>query len=280
MEQFKLLCVLAHPDDESLGTGGTLAKYAAEGVATYLLTATRGERGWPDSSRPYPGPHTLGALRTAELQAAAQTLGIRQVALLDYIDGDLDQANPAEVTAAIAAHVRQVRPHVVITFGPDGSYGHPDHIAISQFTTAALIRAADPSDAALQPFAPHQVAKLYYMAGTKPFMAAYQAALGDIAMEVDGNARRPVAWEDWAITTRINTMDFWQIVWQAVACHRTQLPGYDALQQLPEEHHRSLWGSQTYYRAFSLFNGGRMVEEDLFAGLRAGGLAMSSATAP
>jgi LmbE family N-acetylglucosaminyl deacetylase len=268
LTRLKLLAVLAHPDDESLGFGGTLATYAAQGVEVYLLTATRGERGWPDSARPYPGLQALGALRAAELQAAAQILGLRQVALLDYIDGDLDRADPTEATAAIAAHVRRVQPHVVITFGPDGAYGHPDHIAISQFTTAALFRAADPSDAALGTFAPHQVAKLYYLAGTKAFMAIYQEAFGDIVMEVDGCVRRPVGWEEWAITTRIDTIDSWRTVWQAVACHRTQLPSYDALQHLPEEYRRNLWASQTYYRAFSLVNGGRMVEDDLFVGLR------------
>ena len=140
----KLLCVLAHPDDESLGNGGVLAKYAAEGVETYLVTATRGERGWLGNSKEYPGPEALGRVREAELYAAAEVLGIRRVEFLDYLDGDLDQAQPAEVIARIAEHVRQIKPQVVITFGPDGGYGHPDHIAISQFTSAAVFAAANP----------------------------------------------------------------------------------------------------------------------------------------
>jgi len=116
----KLMCVLAHPDDESLGNGGTLAKYAAEGVETYLVTATRGERGWTGSERDDPGLEALGKRREAELFAAAGVLGIRRVDFLDYIDGDLDQAPPAEAIAKIVGHVRRVRPDVVITFGPDG----------------------------------------------------------------------------------------------------------------------------------------------------------------
>src|SRR2546426_2529804 len=103
----KLLCVLAHPDDESLGTGGILAKYAAEGVETYLVTATRGERGWFGDERDNPGLEALGKIREAELLAAASVLGIHRVEFLDYLDGDLDQAHPAEVIAHIVEHLRR-----------------------------------------------------------------------------------------------------------------------------------------------------------------------------
>jgi hypothetical protein len=68
--------------------------------------------------------------------------------------------------------------------------------------------------------------------------------------------------------TRIDTVEYWSQVWQAITCHRSQLPNYEALVQLPEERHRKLWGTQEFYRAFSLVNGGRTVEHDLFAGLR------------
>ena len=79
MKPLRLMCVLAHPDDESLGTGGTLAKYAAEGVETYLVTATRGERGrFGDNGEP-PGPEVVGRTREAELRAAAKELGVREV---------------------------------------------------------------------------------------------------------------------------------------------------------------------------------------------------------
>src|SRR4051812_28058108 len=89
-EDLRLMCVLAHPDDESLGTGGVLAKCAAEGVATYLLTATRGERGRFGNADESPGPEIVGKARAAELIAAAAELGLRDVRFLDYPDGGLD----------------------------------------------------------------------------------------------------------------------------------------------------------------------------------------------
>ncbi len=267
-EKFKLMCILAHPDDESLGTGGILAKYAAEGVETYLITATRGERGWMGDEKDDPGPQALGQLRTKELQAAAQALGLCEVHFLDYVDGDLDQADPQEVIAKLVTQLRRVRPHVVVTFDPFGAYGHPDHIAISQFTQAAIVAAADPTYGHLNGHKPHRVAKLYYMADRKDLIAAYQSVMGDITMNVDGVVRGAMPWEDWAITTRIDTAPYWRQVWQAASCHRSQLPNHDDLAQLPEEMQLKFWGCQTFYRAFSLVNGGRQVERDLFEGLR------------
>jgi LmbE family N-acetylglucosaminyl deacetylase len=266
-QPLKLMCVLAHPDDESLGTGGVLAKYAAEGIETYLVTATRGEQGWFGKAKDYPGPTALGKVREAELRAAAEVLGLREVVFLDYCDGELDRANPTEVIHKIVSQLRRVRPHVVVTFDPNGAYGHPDHIAICQLTTAATVAAADPSRANGM-LAPHNVSKLYYMAYTGNALAAYEAALGELVMDIDGVRRQAAGWPEWAITTCIDTAAYWPRVWQAITCHQTQLPGYESLKTLPEDHHRCLWGSETYYRAASLVNGGRKIEQDLFAGLR------------
>src|SRR3989440_10208085 len=130
-----LMANLALPDDESLGNGGMLAKYAAEGIEIHLGVATRGERGWPGKESEYPGLETLGKLREAEVRAAANVLGIHSVYFLDYLDGDLDEAHPAAASAKIVRYLRLVRPDVAVTFGPFGRYGHPDHMAISQFTT-------------------------------------------------------------------------------------------------------------------------------------------------
>ena len=142
------MAVLAHPDDESLGMGSTIAKYASEGVDVFLLTATRGDSGRYRGHRPdepqHPGPSALAGIRETELRAAAATLGVREVSLLNYRDQHVDRADPQEAVTAIVGHIRRVRPDVVLTFGPDGGYGHPDHIAISQFTTAAIVAAADP----------------------------------------------------------------------------------------------------------------------------------------
>jgi LmbE family N-acetylglucosaminyl deacetylase len=262
------MCVLAHPDDESLATGGILAKYAASGVQTYLIMATRGERGWTGLAADYPGPQALGLLREAELRAAARRLGLREVVFLDYQDGELDQVDHTEAIAKIVTHVRRVRPDVVVTFDPNGMYGHPDHIAISQLTTTAVMAAADPSYHRLTAHSPHRVAKLYYRVFVQPEQMAYESMFGRLVMPVDSVERRFTAWPEWAITTRIDTSAHWEQVWQAVECHRSQLPDYQWLKTLPDEAHATLWATQTYYRAMSLVNGGREVEDDLFAGLR------------
>lgn len=94
-EKLKLMAILAHPDDESLGAGGALAKYSAGGVETYLVCATRGERGWDGDDKGFPGLEAFGKVREAELHAAARVLGLHQVGFLDYVDGDLDPGRPA-----------------------------------------------------------------------------------------------------------------------------------------------------------------------------------------
>jgi LmbE family N-acetylglucosaminyl deacetylase len=267
MDERRLLCVLAHPDDESLGTGGILARYAANGVATSILIATRGERGWPGNPDTYPGPQALGCLREAELRAAAAALGVRTVGLLDYPDGELDRVDPAEAIERIADQIRRIRPQVVVTFAPDGATGHPDHIAISQYTTAATVAAADGSRALAVDPPPHRVAKLYYLVYSRVQAETYQSVFGDTSMTVEGERRSVTPWPDWAITTRIDATAHWRRVWAAVSCHQTQIPDTSSLARLPAETHRALWGRQEFYRAFSLVNGGRTVEDDLFAGL-------------
>lgn len=267
-EVLRLMAVLSHPDDESMGTGGILAKYAAEGVETYLVTATRGERGWFGDDSTYPGAVELGRTREAELHAAADVLGIKQVNFLGYMDGELDQANPTDVVARLSFHIRKIRPQVVVTFDPFGYYGHPDHIAISQFTTAAVVAAAGQDPSGMQLYPSHMVSKLYYLASYTVEQKAFQAAFGELVMNIDGIERHAIPWPDWAITTQIDTSAHWQQVWQAIACHRSQLPGYQCLLDLPEDYHQQLWSSQTLYRAFSMVNNGRATEIDLFAGIR------------
>ena len=252
------MCVLAHPDDESLGMGGALAKYAAEGVDTYVVTATKGERGRSGSKDPL-APEAVGRIREAELHAAAAELGVREVNFLGYRDAELDQSSPAEAIGRIAAHIRRVKPQVVLTFAPDGAYGHPDHIAISQFTTAAISCAAGPD---------FRVSKLYYLAWRKDKWAAYEAALKKLTIMVDGRERQATPWPDWAVTTVVDTSAFHTQVWRAILCHKSQMAIYGQLSHLSTEHHRSLWGSQEFYRAMSLVNGGRRIEIDLFEGLR------------
>jgi LmbE family N-acetylglucosaminyl deacetylase len=269
----RLMGILAHPDDESLGCGGVFARYAAEGVETYLVTATRGERGryrgLPQGDPGHPGADAVRRIREAELRAAAAVLGIREVSLLDYPDGALDGADPRRAIDRITEHLRRVRPQVVLTFGPEGAYGHPDHIAISQFASAAVVAAADPShagDAAAHP--PHAVSKLYQMAWPDAKIAAYEEAFRKLTSNVDGVEREARPWPPWSITTVIETRKYWPVVWRAVSCHESQVGAYERLQHLAPEHHEVIWGTEHLYRAMSTVNGGRARETDLFEGLR------------
>lgn len=257
-----LLAVFAHPDDESLGTGGTLAKYATRGAQIHLLTATRGELGWFGAPEDNPGPEALGQIREAELRDAARVLGIGEVSFLDYRDGELEDEDQRVLVARVAAHIRRVRPQVVLTFDPYGLYGHPDHIAISAATTAAVAAATTPSGDTEG----HIVSKLYYMAWTTETIGMFERAFGELVMNIRGKERRPVAWPSWAVTTRVDASSHWRTAWEAVACHRSQLPGYDSLLNLPPDFHEEWWRNQTYYRAMSRVNS-QLTENDLFDGI-------------
>jgi LmbE family N-acetylglucosaminyl deacetylase len=246
------MAVLAHPDDESLGVGGTLAKYASEGVDVFLLTATRGDsgrfRGFRLDDHQHPGPVALANIREGELRAAASALGVREVSILNYQDQHLDRANPREAVAAIVGHMRRVQPDVVVTFGPDGAYGHPDHIAISQFTTAAIVAAADPAFSCdeIEAVQPHAVSKLYYIAWPESTWKAYQSAFRKLVSTVDS---------------------FWSTVWRAICCHESQVAAYERLKDLSPHDHAALWGRQSFYRVFSTVSGGRVRETDLLEGI-------------
>ncbi len=166
-----LLSVLAHPDDESFGMGGTLASYAARGVQVHLICATRGEAGSLDADC-LDGFASIAERRESELRCATQVLGLTQVHFLGYRDSgmpgspDNDHPNalvgqPVEQVAAAVAHLmRQVRPQVVLTFDPIGGYKHPDHIAIHRATRLAFKLAGDPAFADEYP--PYQPQKLYF----------------------------------------------------------------------------------------------------------------------
>ncbi len=266
------MAVLAHPDDESFGIGGTLAKYADEGIETYLVMATRGERGRFGDSKESPGLDIVGKTRETELLAAAKELGIREVSFLDYIDADLDKADPNEVVEKIVYHIRRIKPQVVLSLDPTGGYGHPDHIAISQFTTAALVCSGDPK---YKPggqnqsiYTPHIVSKFYYMAWPEIKFKMYNSVFKETKINVDGEARQAAPWPDWSLTTWIDTVNYWPQVWRAIRCHKTQMAIFKELEKISDETHRILWGSQEFYRVFSLVNGGRVRETDLFNGLR------------
>lgn len=268
MEKRKLMAIVAHPDDESLGLGGTLAKYAAEGAEISVLMATKGERGRFGTAPVSPGMDIVGKTRSGELLKACAVLGVQHVRFLGYIDGDLDQAPTEQIIEEIALHIRDLQPQVVLSFGPEGAYGHPDHIAISQFTTAAILKATLADFDSLHS-KPHAVLKLYNVLWSKPIWEVYQAAFKEMGMTVDGERRLAFPYPEWMITTQIKAEAYWEIAWAAIQCHQTQIAIYQNLDQLTPAQHKVLWGRQEYYRVFSLVNGGRTKETDLFEGIKA-----------
>jgi N-acetyl-1-D-myo-inositol-2-amino-2-deoxy-alpha-D-glucopyranoside deacetylase len=175
--RLRLLSVLAHPDDETFGMGGTLALYAQRGVAVYLVCATRGEVGDVDPEH-MNGYKTAGEAREAELRCAAEKLGLAGVYFLDYRDSGMPgspdnqhaqalAAAPLEEAAAKVAHyIRLLKPQVVLTFDPIGGYRHPDHIAIHQATVRAFEIAGDPNWQPPAPLTeelpPYRAQKLYF----------------------------------------------------------------------------------------------------------------------
>lgn len=130
-----LLVAIAHPDDESFPMGGTIAKYTASGARVVLVSATRGEAGIPGMSA-----EKTASLRETELRSAAQTLGVSRLEFLDYVDGEFDRANEDKVVAKLLKIFQRETPNVVITFGPDGISGHPDHVATHRFVTRVFER--------------------------------------------------------------------------------------------------------------------------------------------
>jgi LmbE family N-acetylglucosaminyl deacetylase len=167
-----ILAVLAHPDDESFGLGGTLALYARKGYNTYYVCATRGEAGTVDDEY-MRGFSSTAEMRTDELMRAAKHLGLKDVFFLNYRDSGMPgteenkhpdaQINHSidEVAGRVVGYIRELKPEVVLTFDPIGGYKHPDHIHIHKATKLAFENADDASfhpEAGL-PFKPRA---LYY----------------------------------------------------------------------------------------------------------------------
>lgn len=143
--RLRILGVFAHPDDESFCAGGTFAKYASEGAEIKVISATAGDAGQIRDAR-IATRRTLGMVRRAELRRAGQQLGIRQVEIWNYQDGTLHTVDLEQLADDVEQAIRDFRPQIVITFGLDGGYGHPDHIAISQATTRAFERVVQNDD--------------------------------------------------------------------------------------------------------------------------------------
>ena len=197
-----IVVVLAHPDDESFGMGGTLAKYAAGGARVVLICATLGEAGIENMA-----PAEAARIRKAELDAATRTLGIAEVHLLGYMDGQVAAVDDAGAVNAISDLLVQLRPQAVITFGPDGITGHPDHVAVHRFTTSAFDRYAS-----TETHREDQPVRLFYLAPSD----ATQQGCGAPAATRQANA--PVAGIDISehLVTKV----------RAAQCHISQDPPF------------------------------------------------------
>lgn len=229
-----LLAVFAHPDDESLACGGLLAWCADLGARVSLVCLTRGEHGGaPDA----PVDPALGAVRLAELQAAAQTLRLSTVTVLDHEDGMLPWVDADRLKEDIAEAIAQCRPDVVVTFGEDGLYWHPDHIAVHERTTAAV--------AALGAEAP----ALYYVTMPPGAMRALVEASSQAEAHVLGIENADAFGAQAAPPTLVVDVGAYAArKLAALQCHRTQVRG-GAIARLDEGDARRLLGIEHYRRA-------------------------------
>jgi N-acetyl-1-D-myo-inositol-2-amino-2-deoxy-alpha-D-glucopyranoside deacetylase len=265
-----LLAVFAHPDDEAFGTGGTLARYASEGVETTLVCATRGEVG-EIAEGTGATPETLGEVRENELRCAAETVGVRELIFLGYRDsgmaGTPENQNPQAfinapadpVVRQLVEIIRRVRPEVVVTFEPNGGYGHPDHIAIHNYTVRAFHLAGD---AAQYPDlgAPWQAARLYYTAIPRSFfrrmvdeMKALGMDEGEYKWLEEGEGR---GWPDENITAVVDVSDTVEAKWQALNCHRTQFGPGNLFRRLPDATVKQMMGREAFSQAWPPRDGG------------------------
>lgn len=238
-----LLAIFAHPDDESIMAGGTLALHAARGDHTAIICATRGEWG-PISDETLANRANLGAVRERELRAACEVLGVSWLRFLELEDGRIASVIGAQeeekTLEKIVRAVRELRPQTVITFGPDGLYGHADHIAIGQLTTKACGVAGDPnvfSQHLDENLAAHKVPTLLY--ATVP-----QGLYPNVLAELAESGREGSFWgipperfgvPPEEITTFADIAPFLDRKLAAIHCHQTQHDGRHAFTRLTRE---------------------------------------------
>jgi LmbE family N-acetylglucosaminyl deacetylase len=281
-----LLIAYPHPDDETFGNAGIVARYAAEGVAVHYACATRGEVGTvtPELLGDYPD---AGALRTDELACAARTLNMAGVHFLNYRDsgmqgapdnqhpGCLVQAPLDAVAGKLVALMRALRPQVVLTFGPYGGYGHPDHIKIHHATHAAFAAAGDPArypEQIAAGLAPWQPQKLYY----STFSTRVLKIIVSLSRFFGQDPRRGGRNQDidfvealdqaTAVTTTVDTGAYEAQKLAAFLCHRSQLDGM-GLSRLPAPVRRMWLGREQFTRVAPPWDGRTAEERDLFEGL-------------
>ncbi|GAA4604541.1 LmbE family N-acetylglucosaminyl deacetylase [Actinoplanes octamycinicus] len=270
-----LMAVHAHPDDEASSTGGVLARCAAEGITTVLVTCTDGRCGdGPGGVKPgAPGhdPVAVAAMRREELEASCAALKVTHLELLGYADsgmmgwptndapGSFWGVPVAEAAERLAALIRQYRPDVVVTYDENGFYGHPDHIQAHRVTMAAVALTGVP-------------AKVYWTTAPHSGMAALGEALRELGVdwaedEVAEDTPGPqIGMPDAEITTWVDTRAFGAQKYQALAAHASQSENIEFL-RMGEERFTDLMGVETFLRVYDT-TGAPLPEDDLFAGLR------------
>ena len=184
----RILLIFAHPDDESFIAAGLARRYADRGATMSLVTATRGDAGRVGEP-PLCRREELAALREKELRTAAGILGISEVHLLDYRDKHLAEAPAGDIRDALAGRMRRFRPHVVVSFDPNGMNGHADHVAISRFTLDAAAAAAEPhwTAAGAQP---HRVQRLLWNSPVLPWEVRREPGVDAAGGPAAGAGRR------------------------------------------------------------------------------------------
>ncbi|MBI2919198.1 MAG: PIG-L family deacetylase [Chloroflexi bacterium] len=258
-----LLAVFAHPDDESFAAGGTLACYAAQGVPVYLVCATRGEVG--EISDPILAtPETLGQVREGELRDACRVLGVHAPLFLGYRDSgmagtadnnhvsSLNQAKPEDVTTRLLELLQQLQPQVVVTFDPNGGYGHPDHVAVHRHTTAAFL-AFNRGKA---------LSRLYYSTIPRSLIRVLvsQAPEDSPFRRLDPNT---MGSPDESITTVTDVSRYVEVKLRSIACHRTQIQQGGPFSELPPDEVARFLGTEHFIRAIPPFEV-NAPEQDLF----------------
>jgi LmbE family N-acetylglucosaminyl deacetylase len=265
------MAVHAHPDDEASSTGGVLARYAAEGVRTVLVTCTDGRCGdGPGGVKPgEPGhdPEAVVAMRRAELEASCAVLKISDLELLDYADsgmmgwatndapGAFWRTPVPEAAARLAALIEQYRPDVVVTYDENGFYGHPDHIQAHRITVAALEASGS-------------TAKFYYTTVPRSAMEKMgelmqEAGLGEMdEEEYDGP---PIGLPDDEISTWVDVKAYSDQKYDALAAHGSQGDNIFFL-HMGRETFGQVMGIETFVRKDVAADGAH--EDDLFTGLR------------
>lgn len=237
-----LLWILAHPDDESFGSAGTMAWAAEQDLRTAYICATRGEAGQIRDSQ-LATQDTLGAVREHELRTAMSHVGLSELRILGFRDSGMEntaenddpraliQQPPESVLTHLVGHIRDLRPRTVITFGPEGVYGHPDHVMIGKVAARAVELAADPS---WHPslYEPWQTSALYFAAVPRERMLELVNHPDNPLGEISEMSRRNLGTPTSEITHWLDVSPWLDTKLKALMAHRTQVAGQETI--IPE----------------------------------------------